>query len=321
MAFDKDDTKRALKDIFDQAKKQKKHSPARPRSMVPERLPNNARIFLVSDFGTGLYGAPVINKTVLAGEPFDLLLHLGDIYYSGTEEEVGERFLRHWPMAAGHVSRTLNGNHDMYSGGYGYFDVALPAFRQESSYFALQNDNWLLIGLDTAYKDNSIGRKQRHWIDRIVDEAGDRRLILFSHHPLFSNFKEAGEKLAKGLEHLLVSRRIDAWYWGHEHHCVIYDRHPIFGLRGRCLGNGGMPSKRSKLNSFAVERSLGNIQWRRGPNVVTPRSLYLDGPNHFIPENPSEYGPHGYMTLSLRSNRVTEQVHLAGGEVVFEGTY
>jgi hypothetical protein len=33
---------------------------------------------------------------------------------------------------------------------------------------------------------------------------------------------------------------------GHEHNCVIYDPHPKLGLRGRCLGNGGVPLVREK---------------------------------------------------------------------------
>ena len=32
-------------------------------------------------------------RTLAATRKFDLLMHLGDIYYSGTEKEVDERFL------------------------------------------------------------------------------------------------------------------------------------------------------------------------------------------------------------------------------------
>ena len=54
------------------------------------------------------------------------------------------------------MNRALNGNHEMYSGGFGYFKLILPAFEQDSSYFALQNEHWLLVGLDTAYVDHDM---------------------------------------------------------------------------------------------------------------------------------------------------------------------
>ena len=57
-------------------------------------------------------------------------MHLGDVYYSGTEKEVEERFLKVWPTEAATINRALNGNHEMYSGGFGYFKLILPAFGQ-----------------------------------------------------------------------------------------------------------------------------------------------------------------------------------------------
>src|SRR5260221_10518533 len=54
------------------------------------------------------------------------VIHLGDIYYSGLETEDQRRFLDPWPVTpeqagAGVTSWSLNGNHDMYSGGFGFF--------------------------------------------------------------------------------------------------------------------------------------------------------------------------------------------------------
>jgi len=290
-AFDKDDTKEALREVFDRAKKLKNHPQLHPRVTKPTAIPDNARVFVTSDFGTGLYGAPIIAATVAAANPrFDLLLHLGDIYYSGQEEEVENRFLNLWPTESGAISRNLNGNHDMYSGGFGYFDVCLPAFGQKASYFALQNKRWLLVCLDTAYKDNDLGKKQLAWLEETLKNAGERKLILFSHHPLFSNFKEQGEKLVMKLHDVLQSHQVAAWYWGHEHHCVIYKRHPIYKFYGRCLGHGGMPYRRDKAGAFPVDDDFaadlnpGNIQWRKCIGPLTPTAYYLDGPNPCIEE-------------------------------------
>ncbi len=76
-----------------------------------------------------------------------------------------------WPFAAGKVSRTLNSNHEMYSGGFGYFDMALPAMHQDASYFALQNTNWLFVGLDTAYIDHDLDAQQVAWLNLVIKES------------------------------------------------------------------------------------------------------------------------------------------------------
>ena len=49
--------------------------------------------------------------------------------------------------------------------------------------------------------------------------------MLLSHHQLFSAFGGQGEKLQNRLETVLETGRIDAWLWGHEHRCVVYEPH------------------------------------------------------------------------------------------------
>jgi len=123
---------------------------------------------MLADWGSGLYGAPVSAISIAAGGPWDLLVHLGDVYYSGTVGETRQRFSDLWPGASATVSRGLNGNHEMYTGGYAYFDQTLPAFGQGSSYFAMANDDWLLVFLDTAYVDHDIDPEQLGWVNSVV---------------------------------------------------------------------------------------------------------------------------------------------------------
>jgi 3',5'-cyclic AMP phosphodiesterase CpdA len=324
-AFDKKDTKAVLSKVLKRAKSLPAHAQLHPANAAADKIADKAKVFIVSDFGTGLYGAPEIAATIARSNArFDLLLHLGDVYYSGEKIEVQNRFLDVWPKQAGEISRNLNGNHDMYSGGFGYFDLCLPAFNQKSSYFAMQNRRWLLVCLDTSYKDNNLGKKQVAWFEDVVQQAGDRKLILFSHHPLFSNFKEQGDKLAEKLHDVLHSRRISAWYWGHEHHCAIYKRHPIYRFLARCLGHGGMPYKRNKVAQYSVDENFaaahnpGNVEWRKCAGPITPTTHYLDGPNKFVTEGPSKYGPHGYMTLEFNDSTVIESVCEPGGAVIYQ---
>jgi len=145
------------------------------------------RVALLGDWGTGLYGAPVSARSIENDpEGYGLLVHLGDVYYSGTEKEVQENFLRHWPQVPGAISRAVNSNHEMYSGGVGLFRHTLPRFGQEATYFAVQTDDWLLVGLDTAYAKHDLHGGQVDWLDRLLADAGERRLILFTHHQPFS---------------------------------------------------------------------------------------------------------------------------------------
>jgi hypothetical protein len=91
----------------------------------------------VGDWGTGLGRArqvAVHMQEEIAGALAEgreaHAIHLGDVYYSGLASEDQRRFLAYWPVtaaqaASGVTSWSLNGNHDMYSGGYGYFGTLL----------------------------------------------------------------------------------------------------------------------------------------------------------------------------------------------------
>src|SRR5262249_39644954 len=194
----------------------------RPPDTEAKAFPDESRIAILGDWGTGLYGAPVMAETVEKDtDGFALLLHLGDVYYSGTRKEVKQRFLDRWPTRTGSTSRALNSNHEMYSGGESYFEDTLTRFGQEASYFAFQNQHWTLIGLDTAYKDHAIDDEQVAWLRGILAKAGDRKVVLFSHHQLYSHFESQGSMLMghPGFGEILRSKRILACDGGHEHRC------------------------------------------------------------------------------------------------------
>ena len=308
--------------LFDWVDRKDAHPLVRPKTTTARPLPDKAKVGLTADWGTALYGAPKIAEQLRKEGSFDLLMHLGDIYYSGTREEVQERFLDVWPQDAGTVTRTLNSNHEMYSGGYGYFELALPALEQDSSYFAFKNADWLLIGLDTAYVDHDIDNEQVAWLNLVIQESNrerPRKVILFSHQQLFSRLDHQGPKLEHALRHLLEAKAITAWYWGHEHQCVIYDPHPRYGLLGRCLGNGGIPElRKDEVKKAPAESTVGPIVWKRlAATGASPGCLALDGPNRDI-EKGDKFVPHGYMTLHFDGPKLTERVRLSDGSVLLE---
>jgi hypothetical protein len=278
------------------------------------------RMAVMGDWGTNLYGAPVSAATIARIGGYELLLHLGDVYYSGTPAEVKERFLKPWPIGAGKVSRALNGNHEMYSGGFAYYEDILPHFKQPSSYFAIQNTHWLLVGLDTAQTDHALDTVQTAWLNRVVQNAGGRKVILFSHHQPFSRLDRQRPDLQNALADLFKKRAITAWYWGHEHECIMYDRHPDTNLLGRCIGHGGIPSPRkSAVRNAPTSHNLNGIAWKRlSANQYAPPSLVLDGRNQLVPGEEDKFGPHGFLTLDFDGPNLTERVHLPDGSEIFK---
>src|SRR5258708_4763741 len=96
-----------------------------------------ARLVGVGDWGTGLPRAQAV-ASYMSEEVANALehgreahvIHLGDVYYSGLPSEVERHVLAYWPVTpdqakAGVTSWSLNGNHDMYSGGFAYFQTLL----------------------------------------------------------------------------------------------------------------------------------------------------------------------------------------------------
>jgi Calcineurin-like phosphoesterase len=218
-------------------------------------IADNARLVVVGDWGTGLAGAQAVGREM--AEKVDEarkggrevhVLHLGDVYYSGWKEEYKARFMPYWPVrsaAEGVGSWALNGNHDMYSGGLGYFGYLLqdPRFagHRGSSYFCLQNSNWQILGLDSSYIDSDLAGSQGKWVADKQRESA-RKTMLLTHHEPFSDFVQVKPKMLETLRPAFDVRPIDAWLWGHEHLCCVYGSDPEEYLRfGSCIGHGGVP--------------------------------------------------------------------------------
>src|SRR6266851_5421986 len=51
-----------------------------------------------------------------------ITIHLGDVYYSGTQDEESGNFVSDWTPAK-RGALMLNSNHEMYDGANGYFDI------------------------------------------------------------------------------------------------------------------------------------------------------------------------------------------------------
>jgi hypothetical protein len=219
------------------------------------------RVALVSDWGTGNAHAVAVAQRIRECEP-DHVIHLGDIYYAGTPSEVRRNFLDVWRAHGPRRARywALNANHDMYSGGFGYFQHVLPALGQPASYFALGNAQWKLIGLDSAYVDHNFTRTQMDWLEAQVD--GEARSILLTHHHLVSLFRKPNYRLGDWLTPFFDAGRLHSWFWGHDHYLVDYGAHR--GVECRCIGHGGVP------HGLPRERPRHDVPFRRIERRPTP---------------------------------------------------
>ncbi|SRR6266496_9001 len=242
-------------------------------------MDDETTIAVVGDWGGGNDAAQAIADQIKAIKP-NHIIHLGDVYYAGTPKEVNERFLKYWPTPAEPgKSFALNSNHEMYSGGYGYFGVTLPKFKQPASYFSLSNKNWRLIGLDSGYDEHDLHPPQGDWLQtQLVDDG--RRNILFSHHQLFSAYETATDcsKLQGKVQPFLDARKIYGWIWGHEHLCVSY--RTFMGIKAVCLGNGCFPYN-------PPQGTPDNVEWlntRQQPNDPDYRGIHTFAVLQVTPE-------------------------------------
>src|ERR1017187_9814021 len=96
-------------------------------------IDDRVKISIPGDWGTGTDEARIVAAAMEKSEP-DFTIHLGDVYYVGDNNEVRENFLGEktspytpvkWPMGA-KGSFALNGNHEMYADGNGYWKMVLP---------------------------------------------------------------------------------------------------------------------------------------------------------------------------------------------------
>lgn len=293
----------------------------------PIAIPSGATIAIIGDWGTGAGPAIGVLAAVRENKP-DVIIHLGDIYYSGTPDECRASFEGIFDHVFGSGNRppvyTLCGNHDMYCGGVGFYGLIDRLNggekRQKASFFSLRSEDerWQLLAMDTGRNDYSpfsvtdvvtfVEPAEEEWhVQRLKEFSG--RTILFSHHQLFSAFSQIGApgadgtlrahnvKLKRTYDRLLATGRpVSAWFWGHEHNLCIYE--PYLGLaKGRCVGHGAIPV-------FVADEPYTPL-----PSLASPPRIIADTTlsteDHFY--------THGFAMLSLGSKaadaRYYELVH------------
>lgn len=234
------------------------------------------KIVIAADWASDTEESDLIGKLMLNEAP-DYSIHLGDVYFVGTPQEIKSNFINannSWPKGKS-GSLALPGNHEFYSNGNPFYEYLLPAMfiktksgtiKQEASFFCLQNNFWRVIGLDTGYysvgpliweyivrPDAHLDEKQVDWIKQELNLPGDKRgLVFLSHHQYCSGFEKAYTKAAERLKEIIGGDREVLWIWGHEHRFAVYGKYQSQnGIKayGRCIGHGGMPPELGKVKN------------------------------------------------------------------------
>jgi hypothetical protein len=251
--------------------------------VVPNCFPDTTQIALIADWGTGENDALVLLQQIAANFNPDVLIHLGDIYYSGLVSEDSGHFtslIAHvWPNNPPLVF-TLDGNHDRYAGASGGYYPMIAALNQAdqvpqpNSYFALRNNFWQFVAMDTGYHDVNpftvdsnltyLEPAEIAWhldkirnngagVDTGFNPSGVRGTIVLSHHQLLSfvgvGNNSNGQPLAinPNLSEPFapVFNLIDFWLWGHEHNLCIFQPYTMAAGQPlppcRCIGAGAIP--------------------------------------------------------------------------------
>jgi len=201
----------------------------------------------------------------------------------------------------------------MYPGGVGYFGEALasPLFaaQQQTSWFALEYGQWLVLGLDSAYFDpsplymdgalfdpKSPDNPQVQWL-KGLDTTGKKILVLTHHTGLSVDGSRVTTLWSQVAQ--VLGRAPDVWYWGHVHNAAVYTAGSAGGSTlCRCNGHAAIP--------FAGSDWLADA-------VTAGRVAYY--PKTPIP-NPS-----GDPKLALRVCNGFAQVRLFGDGRIEEGFY
>ncbi len=271
---------------------------------------------LVGDWGTGPFldgegqlSPPEAIMEQISRLDVDYTIHLGDVYPLGAKEFY-DLFFQGWkPGRRG--SFNLNSNHDMYAWGTGYFEHAMKhpmfAHQQETSYFAVEFGDWIIVGLDAAYYadlplmyDGKVqDPDQRAFLQKVreqADKTGQKTFLMTHHHALMPEGTETTQLWDDVVSDEALGKAPDVWYYGHYHAAAVYSPHSAAGpdTKIRAMGHGAIP--------FAAPDELSE---HTGPGQ--PIECYADSPypDH-IPEHRGR-SMNGFAAVTLTKDGEIEE--------------
>lgn len=290
----------------------------------PIMIPDDVQIAIAGDWGTGDWRTSPSNpapstdvRTHMAFLQPHLTIHLGDVYYAGTDDEEQNLLIDLWP-AGSLGALTLNSNHEMYSGGTPYFQEALAspkfAIQQRCSFFVLENSNWVIVGLDSAYYadewegyndgliySNGGPTTQLNFLTAQVQK--NKKVIVLTHH----NGLTLDGGTTNGLWQQVTSAFAGGaggpnyWYWGHIHAAAVYKPFGTSSTLCRCCGHGGLPWGQSSQLASSAQALWYEHRPANDPEI--PQRVY-----------------NGFAVLHLSGSNIQETFYDENGGVAWQST-
>lgn len=187
------------------------------------------------------------------------------------------------------------------------------AAQNNTSYFAIEGDKWIVIGLDTAYYDKSslfmngalTDPGQINFI-KSLNTTNKTVIVLTHHNP--TNIEGTGtmsgtvqltlwSDLASAL-----GKPPDFWYWGHIHNGIVYSDQSFpaqNGTKARCAGHGAIP--------FGVAYGLQNPDGSNKPSVEYFSHELLSSAYENTDAQQVNRVLNGFAMLTLKSDSIVEE--------------
>lgn len=268
------------------------------------QIPNQTKIAVFGDFGTGDWNGRNIATTIsneIKNLQADYVIHLGDIYYAASSHEVEKKFLPFWPTAP-QGNFTLIGNHEMYDGAHSYFNIALKnaifKLQQQNSYFALENDHWVIACLDSAYfADKTVvmdyGKIDENQIAFLKEiNKKNKPIIVMTHHrPL----ELPGTKKTGLYQQIVdvIGKNIKYWYYGHVHCAAVYQE--MDNIKFRLCGHAALP-----YGEPSVLKNNPNVIWYEKTKIPNDNSMKVQN---------------GFSCLHLKNDKIIEEFYGEDGKM------
>lgn len=312
------------------------------------------RLAVVADWGTGTLESETVAANMRAGKPH-YTLHLGDVYHLGDAQEIEENCLGKktknyggvaWPKGS-RGSFALMGNHEMYSGGQGYYGRFLPQLGlmhadesvtepQRAGYFCLEGEHWVVLGLDTGYHSGGVpllgvipgvrdiaalnvdarfDDKMVAWLRETMaalEQKNGRKkpVIVMSHHQPMSAFEQYFPKPARQMAEMGILKGQEfVWLYGHEHRLTVYEKQTV------------------AEDLVAYPRCVGHGGMPVSVSRLTTedkRVKLYDPRVHAIDcEHPkTKVGFNGHLMLTMEGDRLTVDYHdIVGNRVLWTETF
>lgn len=306
----------------------------------------NIRVALVGDWGAGTKYSFNVMKAISSLNP-DFMIHLGDVYYSGTVDEYNTNFInpiKKYLLENNPKCKVFNltGNHDMYSGGEGFYH-SLNVFeksngidyKQQTSYFILQNDYVQIHGFDTGFYDREIDiinvlsktsnqtclheDEYSYHSERMIEgKKKGKKIITLAHHPFFvindGIFRDdttpkkipVNEKLYKQFDTNLAN--IDAHYCGHIHNIMLFDDYQFPNgckLNQKIIGHGGCYNNSDIKKLYEYDENLSYDEYNRPTMKEGDWKISFENNNINL----------GFCVLDITKNLITASYYI----VMFDG--